>query len=94
VSRRHIEDFYVYLADRLRTARLAAGRTQRQVALAIGVDDALIGEYENAQARVYTHRLAAICLYLDVDPGDLLVAVMKEGVDLQGGGRTRKRKAA
>jgi transcriptional regulator with XRE-family HTH domain len=62
----------VAVGVRIRALRRAAGRTQKQLAVHVGVTNAQLHRYETGISRVATSRLVAIAKALDVRVEDLL----------------------
>lgn len=59
-------------ADRLKQVRIKAGLTQKQLAEAAGVTDAIVGIWESGKAKPSTKNLEMICNLLGVDMAWLL----------------------
>jgi transcriptional regulator with XRE-family HTH domain len=63
---------YQVLGAQLRQCRNSAGKSQDDVATAIGVDRRHYGRVESGQSRLSIARLIEICEYFKVDPGPLV----------------------
>src|SRR5690349_21644431 len=70
--------FYRDLGSALRLARLAAGKTQTEVADEIGVSFQQLQKYENGANRIPIEQLVTIAEYFDVSLSTLLSLSEKE----------------
>lgn len=64
-----------YIGETLRHARLAQGRTLREVSAAARVSLGYLSEVERGQKEASSELLAAICAALDLSLADVLLAV-------------------
>ena len=67
----HGEEYSTFL-DCLRSARLAAGLTQVELAEKLGTDQSYISKYERGERRIDVVELRAICLALGIEIADFV----------------------
>lgn len=60
------------MGERIRAARERAGLTQKQLAIAVGVDPSAVSYWENGQTVPTINNLVKIAGILGVPPGDLI----------------------
>lgn len=60
------------LGARLRAVRKEAGRTQHQVAVAVGLTRTYLSEIETGRKNITVHTLCALAQHFGIDPADLL----------------------
>lgn len=65
----------IAVGSRIRAMRRAAGRTQKQLAVRVGVTNAQLHRYEVGISRVAASRLVAIAEALEIDVAELLSEV-------------------
>ncbi|HEY6761088.1 MAG TPA: helix-turn-helix transcriptional regulator [Baekduia sp.] len=66
------DDVVQAFARNLRAARIAAGMTQEDLALATGLDMSNISRYEAGDREPRITMVAKLAAHLDVSPGELL----------------------
>lgn len=62
-------------------ARRCAGKSQKDIAQALGIPPRHISEYESGERAIPPSELTALASYLNVDPGQFLSAPGVEGAD-------------
>lgn len=73
-----VGDPYEFVGAYLQEKRRQRGETLLNVALAIGMSPASIGNIENGRQRLMVHSFLRWCDFLEVDPADVLSAACEE----------------
>lgn len=66
------DGLYLYVGIELRKARNALGATQRDVGDAMGLSQNSISNIEAGRQRIRLDELYGICMYLELDPREIL----------------------
>lgn len=67
----------LYIAERIHEARLAAGMSQPDLGMAVGITFQQIQKYEKGRNRITAARLYEICKVLKIDIGELFSSLPK-----------------
>ncbi len=78
----------VFFGDKIRTARKAAGLTQRQLAQILGVSNTSISNWEKDLSRPDADMIQLLCSTLQLQPNDFYAATKTEQAPAESGKRS------